>query len=227
MNMSVDQGIPVESSLNTICHSNSEGFARILKLYTRPGQTIIDPTYGNGTFWSGIDTSQYNLIASDIKTGIDLRNLPYDKDSVDMVVCDIPYRYTPEKNKKHEDTDGHGKVDALYNLQNSKLTNTQKVLELYYEGMQEAKRVLKSGGFLIVKCQDTVQDGKNIWVHNILMSKAGEMGFACRDILIVVTKSPTKSRWNMQRHFRKAHSYFLVLRKDGHFPFGIPSMCER
>ena len=93
--------------------------------------------------------------------------------------------------------------------------------------MKESHRVLRQGGFLVVKCQDTVQDGKNIWVHNILIQKAESIGYACRDLLIVITKSPTKTRWNKQRHLRKAHSYFLVFRKGGHFPFGIPSVCKR
>jgi hypothetical protein len=45
-----------------------------------------------------------------------------------MVVIDPPYRYTPDRNIRHEDTPGHGKVDGLYNLQAARLTNTQAVL---------------------------------------------------------------------------------------------------
>lgn len=224
----VDYGVDVEDSLNTICNSNDEGFARIIKLYARPGDTIADPTFGNGVFWKQINQSLYKVLLTDLKReSVDMRSLPYDAESVDMVVNDPPYRYTPEKNVKHEDIPGHGKVDALYNLQASKLTNTQAILDLYFDGMKEASRVLRKGGFLVVKCQDTVQDGKNIWVHNILMQKAEGLGFACRDLMVVFTKSPTKSRWDKQRHLRKAHSYFLVFRKDGHFPFGMPSVCKR
>lgn len=156
-----------------------------------------------------------------------MRKLPYGDESLDMLINDPPYRYTPEKNKKHEDTPGHGKVDGLYNLQAAKLTNTKAVLDLYFDGMMEGKRTLKTGGFLVVKCQDTVQDGKNIWVHNILMDKGEELGFACRDILIVAPASIISTRWSRQRHLRKAHSYFLVFRKGGHFPFGLPSVCKR
>ena len=156
-----------------------------------------------------------------------MRKLPYQDEFADMIVNDPPYRYTPAKNIKHEDIPGHGKVDGLYNLQESGLTRTQNILELYFSAMLEAKRVLKNGGFLVVKCQDTVQDGKNIWVHALLINKAESLGFACRDLVIVATTSPTKSRWKKQRHFRKAHSYFLIFRKGGHFPFGIPSVQQR
>lgn len=220
----VDRGVGVDKSLNTVCISNDEGFARIVRLYARPGDTIADPTFGNGVFWRQVDRGLYNVLLTDLKREpVDLRSLPYDAGSLDMVVNDPPYRYTPEKNVKHEETPGHGKVDALYNLQASKLTSTQAVLDLYYGGMKEAERVLKRGGFLVVKCQDTVEHGRNVWVHNLLMLRAGELGFACRDLLVMVTKSPTKTRWDRQRHLRKAHSYFLVFRKGGHFPFGIPA----
>src|ERR1019366_1660622 len=206
----VDYGLDIDDSLNTICDSNDEGFARIVRLYVSPGDIIVDPTYGNGVFWKQVDKSKYKVLATDLKTDdVDMRSLPYENGSLDMVVNDPPYRYTPDKNTKHEDTPGHGKVDGLYNLQAAKLTNTQAVLDLYYESMKEAKRVLKDGGFLVVKCQDTVQDGKNIWVHDLLIRKADEMGYACRDLLIVTNKSPTKTRWDKQRHLRKAHSYFL------------------
>jgi hypothetical protein len=225
---SVDCGVEVDSDLGTVSTSNEEGFARLMRLYARPGDTVVDPTYGRGVFWSQVDCSQYNILATDLTADrVDLRSLPYADDSADLVVLDPPYRYTPARNKRHEDTPGHGAVDALYALQSSGLTNTAAVLDLYRGGIVEASRVLRRGGFLIVKCQDTVQDGKQVWVHVILMRDAEVAGFACRDLMVVVTKSPTKTRWPRQRHLRKAHSYFLVFRKGGQFPFGIPPVCER
>lgn len=224
----VDEGVEVDDTLNTVCRTNAEGFARILRLYARPGDSIADPTFGNGVFWSQVDRTQYRALATDITThGVDLRQLPYPSGTLDMVVLDPPYRYTPERNKKQDDAPGHGKVDGLYNLQAAKLNNIQAVLSLYRGGMVEARRVLKEGGFLIVKCQDTIQDGKNVWVHTLLMVEAGVLEFACRDLLIVAPASVLKTRWERQRHLRKAHSYFLVFRKGGHFPFGIPSVCKR
>lgn len=223
----VDRGVPASDQLTTVCSSNEEGFARILALYARPGQTIIDPTFGNGRFWKNIDRSLYDTHLTDLGDGINLRALPYANESADVIVLDPPYRYTPAKNTKQDDVPGHGKVDGLYNLQAAALTNTASVIALYVAGFREAARVLRLGGFLIVKCQDTVQDGKNIWVHNLLMAEAETLGFACRDVLIVAPTSILATRWPFQRHLRKGHSYFLVLRKGGHFPFGIPSVAKR
>jgi hypothetical protein len=219
----VDLGVEVDDALNSVCYSNEEGFHRILRLYARPGDTIVDPTYGNGRFWLLIDRSQYTVLATDLAThGVDLRHLPYEDGSADLVVLDPPYRYTPATNKRHEDTPGHGKVDGLYGLQAAQMPRTQHVIALYLAGMQEAKRVLKRGGFLIVKCMDTVQNTCNIWVARTLANEAESMGYVQRDLLIVRPASVTKTRWDYQRHLRKAHSYFLIFRRDGHFPFGAP-----
>ncbi len=224
----VDDGVPVDSALNTVCRSNEDGFLRIMRQYARPGDVIADPTHGSGVFWKMIDRSPYLVHATDLATsGVDARSMPYADESIDMEVFDPPYRYTPCKNTKQDDVPGHGKVDGLYNLTAANLTNTQAVVELYVSAFRESHRVLKVGGFLVVKCQDTVQDGKNIWVHCLLMDEAARIGFSCRDIVIVAPASVLKTRWERQRHFRKAHSYFLVFRKGGHFPFGIPAMESR
>lgn len=223
----VDEGVPVDDWLTTVCPSNEDGFARILALYGRPGQTIVDPTYGNGRFWKNVDRAAYDVRVSDLaREGVDLRALPYTSESVDMVVLDPPYRYKPARNVPQDTIAGHGKVDGLYNLTTT-LRNTAAVIDLYVQGFIEADRVLRRGGFLVVKCQDTVQDGKNLWVHVTLMTEAERLGFACRDLLVVAPSSVLKTRWERQRHLRKGHSYFLVFRKGGHFPFGIPSVERR
>lgn len=224
----VDHGVPVDDALNTVCNSNEEGFARILRLYARPGQTVVDPMYGNGVFWKLVAPSAYRVLATDLRThGVDARRLPYADASADLLVLDPPYRYTPVRNKKHEDTPGHGSVDGLYDLQAAGLTSTQKVVDFYLACFDEALRVLRRGGFLVVKCQDTVQDGKQVWVHRLLMDGAEARGMACRDLLVVAPASVTRTRWDRQRHLRKAHSYFLVFRKGGHFPLGMPPVCRR
>jgi DNA modification methylase len=223
----IDMGVTVDDTLNTVCESNEEGFRRILKLYARTGQVIVDPTHGHGRFWKLIDRTQYDARCTDLADGIDMRALPYASETVDLEVIDPPYRYTPARNVKQDDAPGHGVVDGLYNLQAAKLANTAAVVELYVAGFVETRRVLRHGGFLVVKCQDTVQDGKNLWVHDVLRERAEVLGFAMRDMLIVNPRSVLATRWERQRHLRKAHSYFLIFRKGGLFPFGIPAMERR
>ena len=217
----VDEGVEKSSDLMSVAEDNSVAFFNILRLYARLGQSIADVTFGQGVFWKKVDQLNYHVLPTDIATGINFRNLPYEDECLDVVVLDPPYRYTPKKNKRFLG------IDERYGLQASAPSRTQGVVKLYVEGMKEAARVLRVGGFLIVKCQDTIQDGANIWVHCDLIREGETLGYACRDLVVVTNAHPPQTRWDRQRHFRKAHSYFLVFRKGGHFPFGIPSMEKR
>ena len=71
--------------------NNEEIFPLILSLYVPVGAEIADVTYGKGVFWKRINQADYHLHFSDIKMGIDCRNLPYDNQSMDCVVLDPPY----------------------------------------------------------------------------------------------------------------------------------------
>jgi hypothetical protein len=228
VSLDVDEGVLQDDALTTVCTTNDEALRRIMAVYSRPGQTVADTTFGRGVFWKQIDTSVYDFRPTDLaRDGIDARDLPYPDGSIDVLVFDPPYRYTPAANVKHGTNKPHGEVDALYGLQASAPTRTQGVLLLYAEAMAEALRALREGGFLVLKCQDTVQDGRNIWVHCLLLAEAEKLGFACRDMVVVATPSVMRTRWERQRHLRKGHSYFLMLRKGGHFPFGVPAMERR
>lgn len=220
MTSAVDFGVDKAAELNSVADSNEEAFARLIRLYAREGQTIADVTFGRGVFWKRVPQMLYDVKASDLMDGIDFRALPYTEASIDVVVLDPPYRYTPAKNQAHV-------TDAQYQLQASAPTRTQGVIELYLDGMREAHRVLKQGGFLFIKCQDTVQDGKQLWSHVDLINAAAGLGYAVRDLLVVTNDAAPATRWSFQRHLRKHHSYFLVMRKGGHFPFGLPSVEKR
>ena len=75
--------------------NNCEAFSLILDLYVSHGSKVADVTFGQGAFWKNIDKNKYNLYPSDIKTGIDCKNLPYENETYDCVVLDPPYMHTP------------------------------------------------------------------------------------------------------------------------------------
>ena len=70
---------------------NEEVFPDIIKLHVPEGATVADVTYGKGTFWKNVPPLLYKLQATDIATGVDCRELPYDDGSIDCVVLDPPY----------------------------------------------------------------------------------------------------------------------------------------
>lgn len=218
--MSVDEGVRLPTRLGSSFSSNPSAISALASLYLRPGQTVIDPTYGKGVFWKEVDTDLYDCRFTDLAgDGVDFRDLPYEDESADWVVLDPPYRYNPRTATHPEGLDGNYRVgDAPKNIQG--------VIDLYLDGAREAHRVLRVGGFLVVKCQDTIQDGKQVWVHSLLSEAIEDMGFALKDLAVVVGQ-PKRVRWPVQKHLDKTHSYFLVFRKGGLWPFGQVSSQSR
>ena len=183
---------------------NSDLFLDIFSIYGKEYGTIIDITYGKGVFWKKINTELYDFFPSDILTGVDYNNLPYKASSVDMVVFDPPYM-----------GNNGGKSYAVarnYNVDVPKYSKDY-IPKLYFNSMDEANRVLKKGGILIVKCQDEIQSGKQNMNHITIIQYAIENGFRVEDLFILVQKNTPIMRHQYQLHARKNHSYFIVLTK--------------
>lgn len=204
--------------------SNPDALAHILAMYADPGARVADVTFGKGAFWKGNHGARVNLTASDlVSDGIDATNLPYPDASFDMVVFDPPYRYVETRS-----TPSH--TDAQYRLSETLREvrpGLDGVLDLYRDGITEAARVLRWGGVAVVKCQDTVADGRQRWVHVEVMQWCEAAGMPVVDLSVVVTATPPPTRWKHQRTLRKAHSYFIVARKGGPYPHGYKAIAKR
>ena len=204
--------------------SNEEMFSRLLNLYARPDMMIADVTYGKGVFWKNINRLMYDLYLSDLERDeIDCRELPYGEGVMDIVVFDPPYRYVERRTKAGHTHDQY----QLGTLHREERAGIDGVLDLYRDGIAEAARVLKTGGFLIVKCQDTAGDGVQTWVHIKVMEFCERVHLTPVDLAVVVTASPPPTRWKIQRSLKKAHSYFIVARKGGFYPFGYKAVQKR
>lgn len=201
--------------------SNADVFPQILKLHVPLGARIADVTYGKGVFWRKVDTSEYGFFPSDIADGVDCRNLPYESDSFDAVVFDPPYMEGFYRNG------GSVKAgDGSHNTFREHYSNGNEVpgpgggkwhaavLEMYQGGGREARRILRGGGVLIVKCQDEVSANRQNLTHVEIINSFAEMGFFCKDLFVVVRPNrPGMSRVLQQVHARKNHSYFLIFIK--------------
>lgn len=219
-----DDGLASDGfGLTTAAATNEEMLARIFDLYCRPGMAIADPTWGNGVFYKKVDLSRYAFHGTDLtQDDIDMRDLPYPDASLDVIVLDPPYRYVEDKSHRKET------IERCYNTESVRGSGGHDgVMGLYRDGMREAARVLKVGGYLIVKCQDTITDGKQQWVHVDLLAHGGEIGAPCIDMAVVTPSAVPPTRWKVQRSLRKGHSYFLIYRKGGRWPFGYRSVSKR
>ena len=187
--------------------TNASLIQHVAKLYIADGALVADVTYGKGVFWRKTPTSRFTLQASDLLTcperPYDFRALPYEPGSLDIVVLDPPYMHNA----------GVMRYDHQYQLGPTvaNLTHAQ-MIQLYQDGMAEARRVLKpSGAQLWVKCKDEVASGKQCWSHLEIYQGATSLGYQARDLFVLVAKSPLLGyRWSHQLHARKTHSYLWV-----------------
>jgi hypothetical protein len=216
------QGGVSTSRVITSAHigDNSDIFPKILELHVPKGATVADVTYGKGVFWKKVSLRDYKLVRSDIQDGVDCRDLPYWKDSLDCVVLDPPYMEgLYRKSKSH--MAGSGSHEAFReHYSNGEASNGGgpkwhgAVLDMYFKAGKEAYRVLRPGGVLIVKCQDEVSANTQRLTHVEIINHYEALGFYAKDLFVVVRlNSPAISRLIKQVHARKNHSYFLVFVK--------------
>lgn len=195
--------------------TNETIFPNILSLYVAPGSTVADVTYGNGVFWRMVPPDAYKVLATDLKDGVDCRELPYTDESVDCVVFDPPYMHTPggTAHVGHQNYEGYYRNNGAGNGTSKKYH--EAVLDLYFTAAKEADRVLRTEGFYIVKCQDEVCANQQRLTHIEIANELATYGFIAEDLFVVMRNNkPGVSRILRQAHARKNHSYFIAFRKS-------------
>ena len=195
---------------------NDRAFPRVLDLYVKPGSIVADVTYGKGVFWRHVPSGLYKVRATDIQTGVDCRDLPYEDGEIDCVVLDPPYMHSPggATHRTQPAFEEHYRNNGSGNQTGSKYH--EAVLDLYRVAGEEAYRVLRDRGVLIVKCQDEVCSNRQRFTHVEIIQAYEDTGFVAEDLFVVVRNNrPGVSRTVRQVHARKNHSYFLVFWKQG------------
>jgi hypothetical protein len=211
---------------------NSDLFANLMTLHVKPGSKVADVTFGRGVFWKKITPGSYELHASDLELAIidhdifvryrdrvDCRALPYEDASLDCVVLDPPYMegFFRRAQTHRAGSGTHAAFRDAYADGNTYDAGEDgpkwhdAVIDLYLRAGLEARRVLRTGGVLIVKCQDEVSANKQRLTHVEIVTGYEDMGFYCKDLFVLVrNNAPGVSRLLQQVHARKNHSYFLV-----------------
>lgn len=199
--MTVSSAIP-----SVVTGNNSDLMRACADLYLSPSDQIADVTYGKGVLWR--KCPELNVTGSDLTTvperPYDFRNLPYEDNSFDVVVLDPPYIHS-----------GKGKHITEKNYRGSTIKglSISDIWKLYEQGMAEACRIVRPGGRILVKTQDTVESGRQRWTHIHLHNVAVGMDLYMRDLMQLFRNPPCETRWAglKQRHSRKCNSYLLVL----------------
>lgn len=187
-----------EEIIYTVHHGcNSKLIKSAVTLYFKRGSKIADVTYGKGVFWKDINKKIYEIVGSDIQTGVDFRQLPYQDNSFNNSVIDPPYARLELQGMKD-----------CYNT--TRFITHDDIVQMYRDGLYELKRITENRGYIFCKCQDEIYGGKQHWTHEEIKDIAEEeLGMYAEDMFILVnTKRPKPVR--KQKHARKNHSYLWV-----------------
>lgn len=119
-------------------------------------EPVVDPTFGLGGMWTEYHPDELVAFDLDPRRDVpvaDLGNLPLPDDTAGSLLLDPPYRLggTPTTNRA-------GGMDDRYGI--DRYRTPADVTDLYAAGMTEAARVVRPGGFVLVKCADQVCGGR-------------------------------------------------------------------
>lgn len=188
-------------------HTNADMVCALVELgYLKSESVTLDPTFGYGKWWTKWQPK--TLIASDLDKNktptvpVDFTELPHPDDFFDCVTFDPPYKLngTPS-----------GPMDERFGVHVR--ASVKERHELICSGINETARVLKVGGFLILRCQDQVSGGKVRWQTIEFTNHANAIGLSLVDRLDRIGHRP-QPEGRTQQHARRNLSSMLVFKKE-------------
>lgn len=210
--MKIENFIPIQS----VNREQEDIIINILSLHSPNNKIDVDVTYSKGVFYKSGKVAQptykFDLTPQTEDTiQADSRCLPLDNDSVETIMFDPPFVIAGDTYK--DNAENSSKIAKRFH----RYKDFKELKEHYYNSLKEFYRVLKKGGIVIFKCQNTISGRKQLFSHYFILKSALEIGFYPKDEFVLLSKSKMTSfggRWKTQQHAMKHHSYFLVLKKE-------------
>ena len=193
--------------IKSIQNSDRDILQSIKTLYLNGNNFDLDPCYSTGKFYEDLERPRIKMDkepkSDDIEQNDILDGIMLSSNSLNGIVFDPPFMFGK-----------HGKTDQ--NIMTKRFTmfdSWDELQKMYKIALKEFYRILKKGGIVAFKCQDYT-DSKTTLTHCFVWQWAIEQGFNVEDLFIMAFKGGRV--WNsnlVQRHARKYHSYWLVLKK--------------
>ena len=201
--------------VKSVYSSNYDAIKNIMHLYEIE-QFDLDCTYLKGNFWKDLPQPKFKSDIYPVNDSVieaSSENLPFDDNSMKSIMYDPPFVIVGsgmghKKNKEGSSIiakrfEGYGTYEDLKSN--------------YFNTLKEMYRLLDKGGFLVMKCQDTVSGGKQHFSYVMVMNMAYKIGFYPRDMFVLTSNVRVNAfngtKWSKQYHARKYHSYFWVFEK--------------
>jgi hypothetical protein len=204
--------------------TSADAIKSIFKLHMPGGGTVLDLTYGMGTFWRwDWKAAGIGLETSDLYTPADhawdFTWLPFSRfDMVsqwrewDALVFDPPFTANGPQRNGHRHQDRYGSTRD----QEGAPQNIHDVHRLLREGTAEACRVARK--LVVVKTQDVVESGRlhrSVYVAETAIRQAGWHVEDVKELLTGRRAQPDAARGATVRHFRNRPSIFLIAKPGG------------
>jgi hypothetical protein len=168
-------------------------------------EPVVDPTYGLSGMWSRHRPRSLFAFDADPSRGqavADLGNLPLADNSAGSLLLDPPYRLGGTPTTNHD-----GGMDDRYGI--DRYRTPDDVAELYRRGITEAARVVRPGGYVLVKCQDQICGGRLRLQTAEVIAFAQSIDLEVVDVLHLVGGRP-QPPGRRQVHARRNYSTMVV-----------------
>jgi len=189
--------------IKSISFDQDEILNWILRLYV-PDGFDLDPTFSKGLFYRNIAPPRLRFDINPQVEGVeqaDCTNLPLDDGSIGSIMFDPPFLAASAAT---------GVMTKRFGYYRTMV----EIWNLYSRSLDEFYRVLKPGGVLVFKCQDTIHGKRQHLSQVKIVNQAIACGFFPKDVFVLLAKCRLiSSHIKRQEHARKFHSYFLVFIK--------------
>lgn len=189
--------------------TNGDLIADVAKLGYLAGH-VLDPTYGRGLWWTKYTPDR--LSASDINGdgyviyAHDFTALPHERETFDAVTFDPPYVAMGGRRTT-------GLPDFFERFGLTDAPATPRLLQDFINaGIDECVRVLKPGGYLLVKCKDYISSGR-YWPGTFHVMNRAMAWTVLVDRFEMIGSPSVRPGSSKQFHARRNHSTLLVFRK--------------
>lgn len=191
--------------IRSVATNQNDILRNILTLYIKDNTFECDLTYSTGIFYQRLKQPKYKFdkfpLSADVTPLEHAYSLP--NGIMNSVVFDLPFIVRPSSNKALM-------VDKRFTAFHS----IDELIDTNREMLRLSYQLLKKGGYLVIKTQDTNYTGRQIWTSFMVQQFASEIGFSLEDVFILLANHAIVGKTLIQqRHARKYHSYFMVFRK--------------